>query len=280
MLSFRPGRCDESPGRELLAELIDHFNAVYPGRAARPGSVTTAAELAPPHGAFLLGYEDGRPIACGGLRRLEDDVCEIKRIFVTADARSRGVGRALLGALESAARTAGYARARLDAGPEQRHSRALFAAAGYVEIEPYNANHIADYWAEKTLVRPRADRHGDRSPQTPRVGSSSSYPCVVDLASVTSETFAPHIGTAFAVTADVQDGPAEPLAFTLVDVTAAGQGRPDGRAPFAVTFRGPATPLLSQQIVPLDHPELGGLALFLVPIGVDADGARYEAVFN
>jgi len=151
-LCVRSGRSDESPGRELLAELIDQFNALYPGRAERPGSVTTAAEMAPPGGAFLVGYESGRAIACGGLRRLERGVCEIKRMYVVTDARSRGVGRALLRALEAAARDAGYMRVRLDTGPEQRHSRVLFASAGYVEIAPYNTNHIANYWAEKALL--------------------------------------------------------------------------------------------------------------------------------
>ena len=153
-LHFRPGRSDEPPGSELLGELIDHLNAVYPGRAARPGSVTTPDEMVPPHGLFLVGYEDGAAIASGGLRRLEDGVCEIKRMYVAPGARSRGVGRALLEALEDAARGLGYERVRLDAGPEQRHSRVLFAATGYVEIAPYNGNHIADYWAEKSLVRP------------------------------------------------------------------------------------------------------------------------------
>ena len=150
-LEFRRARSDESPGRELLGELIDLFNAVYPGRAARPGSVTTAEEMVPPHGAFLVGYEDGRAVAIGGLRRLGDDVCEIKRMYVVPDARSRGAGRALLEALEDAARELGYARVRLDAGPEQRHSRDLFAKTGYVEIDRYNDNHIADYFAEKAL---------------------------------------------------------------------------------------------------------------------------------
>lgn len=148
---FRPGRSDESPGRELLGELIDLFNTQYPGRAARPGSVTTPDEMVPPDGAFLVGYEDGRPVAIGGVRRLEDKVCEIKRMYVVPGARSRGAGRALLAALEDAARRLGYERVRLDSGPEQEHGRDLFARTGYVEIARYNANHIADYFAEKVL---------------------------------------------------------------------------------------------------------------------------------
>jgi len=149
---FQPGRSDRSPGRELLSELIDHLNEIYPGRAARPGSVTTPDEMVAPHGVFLVGYEHGEPIAIGGMRPLEEDgVCEIKRMYVVPAARSRGAGRALLAALEAAARAVGYERVRLDAGPAQRHSRALFADAGYVEIERYNDNHIADYFAEKRL---------------------------------------------------------------------------------------------------------------------------------
>jgi GNAT superfamily N-acetyltransferase len=150
-LEFRLGRSDESPGRELLGELIDLFNAQYPGRAARPGSVTTPDEMVAPEGAFLVGYEDERPVAIGGVRRLEDGVCEIKRMYVVPDARSRGAGRALLAALEAAARGLGYERVRVDSGPAQQHSRALFADAGYSEITQYNTNHIADYFAEKAL---------------------------------------------------------------------------------------------------------------------------------
>ena len=148
---FRPARSDEPPGSELLAELIDHFNAIYPGRAARPGSVTTPDEMVAPDGVFLVGWDGERAVACGGLRRLEDGICEIKRMYVVPAARRRGAGRALLAALEASARELGYQRVRLDAGPEQRHSKVLFAATGYAEIAPYNANHIADYWAEKAL---------------------------------------------------------------------------------------------------------------------------------
>lgn len=154
-LEFRTGRSGESPGRELLAELNDLLDAQYPGRAARPGSVTTSDEMAWPHGRFLVGYEDGRAVAIGGVRRHGGGICEIKRMYVVPDARSRGVGRALLAALEDAGRDLGYERVRLDAGAAQEHSRALFAKVGYREIAPYNGNHIAVFFGEKELrVKP------------------------------------------------------------------------------------------------------------------------------
>ncbi|MDX6689865.1 MAG: hypothetical protein QOG15_1322 [Solirubrobacteraceae bacterium] len=152
VLSFRPGRSDEPPGSDLLGEMIAHLNEVYPGRAANPGSVTHPEEMVAPTGVFLVGYdEEERPVACGGLRRLENGVAEIKRMYVAPGARSRGAGRALLAALEDAAREIGYERVRLDSGPEQVHGQALFRKTGYVEIAQYNANHIANYFAEKRL---------------------------------------------------------------------------------------------------------------------------------
>lgn len=150
-VQFRPGRSDESPGRELMSALNDLLDTQYPGRVVRPGSVTSPDEMVPPDGVFLVGYDGERAVAIGGLRRLADGVCEIKRMYVVPDARSRGVGRALLAALEDAGRELGYQRARLDAGPEQKHSRVLFEATGYQQIPKYNTNHIADYFAEKHL---------------------------------------------------------------------------------------------------------------------------------
>ncbi len=151
MVEFRAERSDESPGSELMAALNALLDEQYPGRAARPGSVTSPDEMVPPAGTFLVGYDGERAVAIGGLRDLGDGICEIKRMYVVPGARSRGVGRGLLAALEQAGRGLGHERVRLDAAAEQKHSKVLFADAGYVEIEKYNDNHIADYWAEKPL---------------------------------------------------------------------------------------------------------------------------------
>jgi hypothetical protein len=64
--------------------------------------------------------------------------------------------------------------------------------------------------------------------------------------------------------------------------TGGGQGVAGSRrrAPFSTVFRGPATPILPQRIYRLQHPEIGGFELFLVPIGPDERGMRYEAIFT
>jgi hypothetical protein len=97
----------------------------------------------------------------------------------------------------------------------------------------------------------------------------------MDLEDLTAETFAPHRGDAFHVTA--ADAPAFDL--TLDEVTeGAEQGR--ARRQFSLVFRGgPGTPH-PQRIYRLEHDVLGTLEIFLVPIAPDTDGRRYEAVFT
>jgi GNAT superfamily N-acetyltransferase len=92
-------------------------------------------------------------VAGGGLRRLDQGVAEIKRMFVRPAARSRGVARLLLQALEDEAQALGYVAVRLDTGPKQVHGLALYRSAGYVDVPPYNDNPFACFWGEKRLDR-------------------------------------------------------------------------------------------------------------------------------
>lgn len=58
----------------------------------------------------------------------------------------------------------------------------------------------------------------------------------------------------------------------------------DAQAPherrFSLMFRGPVQPMLEQATYTLEHPVLGALAIFLVPIGRNAQGVQYQALFN
>jgi GNAT superfamily N-acetyltransferase len=139
------------PSSELLAEMRVELNDVYDSFNRLDNPPLVPDELRGPDGAYLVGYEGAEAVAGGGLRRIDDGVAEIKRMFVRPGARSRGVARALLEALEQTARELGYERIRLDTGPKQVHGLALYRSAGYVDVPPYNDNPFACFWGEKVL---------------------------------------------------------------------------------------------------------------------------------
>ena len=148
---MRPGRADESPGSDLLEAMVAELTPLY-GRIDVPGAPTaTPEQMAPPDGAFLLVCRGEDPVACGGLKRLDAQACEIKRMFVAPHARREGVAGVLLVALEEEARRLGYAIARLDTGPFQPHAQRMYERAGYEPIGNFNANPFASFWGEKRL---------------------------------------------------------------------------------------------------------------------------------
>jgi GNAT superfamily N-acetyltransferase len=150
-IEFRSADPALAPASDLLAAMVAEMNGLY-GDIEFPGMPTaTPADFAPPAGTFLVGFHDGEPVCAGGLKPIAPDAVEIKRMYVVPTARRRGVARALLRALEDAARERGYAFVRLDTGPRQRGAMALYASEGYTEIANFNANPIAAYWGEKAL---------------------------------------------------------------------------------------------------------------------------------
>ena len=133
--------------RAMVAEITGHYGPLLESRTPS----ATPEDLSPPGGCFVALYEDRRALAGGGVKRLSDDTGEIKRMYVVPEARGRGLSRALLAALEEAARDLGYARVRLDTGSSQVEARRLYESSGYAEIPDYNGNAYAVYWAEKKL---------------------------------------------------------------------------------------------------------------------------------
>jgi GNAT superfamily N-acetyltransferase len=150
---FVPCDPEEPPASELLAEMAVELNAMYWTASRLDLPRVEAAELRPPVGTYLVGWEGEAAVAGGALRHLDDGVAEIKRMFVRPPARSRGIAGELLAALESAARSLGYQRVRLDTGPRQVHALSLYARAGFAPVEPYNDNPFACFWGEKDLAR-------------------------------------------------------------------------------------------------------------------------------
>jgi GNAT superfamily N-acetyltransferase len=136
---------------ELQRAYFSDIASRYPGWS--PDLIPSAdpAEVAPPVGAWVVAYLGDQPVGCGGVKRLDDVSAELKRIYLAAAARGRGLGRLILEQLEQHARALGYERLRLDTGDLQPEALGLFRAAGYEQIPDYNGNTWATYWMEKRL---------------------------------------------------------------------------------------------------------------------------------
>jgi GNAT superfamily N-acetyltransferase len=153
-LSFRPCPFDEEPAASLVDAMRAEMASIYDGLNIDNSNMPKAGvdELGPPGGTFIVGYdEDDQPVCCGGIKRLPDGTCEIKRMYVVPSARDRGVARALLDALEAAARELRYSVARLDTGPRQPKAQRIYRNAGYRPIHNFNDNPVANFFGEKTL---------------------------------------------------------------------------------------------------------------------------------
>ena len=101
------------------------------------------------------------------------------------------------------------------------------------------------------------------------------------LESLDLAIFTRHVGDVFRLTVDDTTTVDARLIEATPSSAASASLPPNGRrAPFSLVFQGPGSPVLPQRIYRLEHPELGALDVFLVPIGHDAGGMRYEAVFN
>ena len=151
-ITVRAEAADSLIAVRLVDAMVTEMEQLYsmpPGTGLGTGA--PPSDFTPPHGAFLVIYAGGKPVAGGGLKRDEDGVAEIKRMYVVPAARRQGLGRRLLEALEDKARELGYARIRLDTGDRQPHAQALYQRSGYHSIEDYNANAQASFWGEKIL---------------------------------------------------------------------------------------------------------------------------------
>lgn len=133
-IEIRALRFDAEVAQDLVRAALADLAARYGGSG--DDTPVDAAEFAPPDGAFLVAYLDGKPVGCGGWRSHGDggEVAELKRMYTVPAARGRGVARTVLAAVERSAREHGRKRVVLECGDKQPEAIAMYLSAGYGRI--------------------------------------------------------------------------------------------------------------------------------------------------
>ncbi len=134
---------------QYFAELATRFEGGFdPGKSLSLDD----AELIPPRGAFLLATIDGEPVACGAVKTITPGVGYLKRMWVADALRGLGLGRRMLGALESQAQELGMTTLCLETNRALVEAIRLYQRSGYVEVKPFNTEPYAHHWFEKHLA--------------------------------------------------------------------------------------------------------------------------------
>jgi GNAT superfamily N-acetyltransferase len=109
-------------------------------------------ELRPPAGLFLVAKLHGQPIGSGALKFHDKAPAELKRMWVDESVRGLGVGRRLLGELETHASKHGVRTVRLETNKTLVEAISLYRSAGYAEVAAFNDEPYAHHWFEKQLA--------------------------------------------------------------------------------------------------------------------------------
>ena len=106
-----------------------------------------------PGGSLLLAYNEHIAVGCAGIRELDTDTAELKRMFVRTEYRRYKIGQKLLELSLDIAKVLNYSKIRLDTLPGMTQAQHLYRTSGFYEIPSYRFNPIkGTVYMEKILI--------------------------------------------------------------------------------------------------------------------------------
>lgn len=127
---------DNWHGRELRESQQQELRERYGEGSSEPGSAPTGEDVT----VFMVAREfSGEAVGCGALRQLDETTGEVKRMYVPAEHRGKGISKEILVALEDHARTLGWTRLVLETGELQPEAIGLYSRSGYQRIPNFGA---------------------------------------------------------------------------------------------------------------------------------------------
>jgi GNAT superfamily N-acetyltransferase len=166
----------------LAAPVITGLTLEYDERYGEVDEMATvdAEEFDRPAGTFVVLIDGGEVVAGGGLRRIDDDTCEVKRMWTAAGHRRKGHASKALTVLEDDARAAGYSTLLLETGPLQPEAIALYTDRGYHRIPFYGRYPEALAFRLDLHAEPSPPRADECSEPSAAAASTWTAPSAVD----------------------------------------------------------------------------------------------------
>ena len=137
----------------LNERLQREYGIEFDAEAMVESDLSDPDKFHPPDGRFYLAQYDNTIAGVGCLKKLEEGVGEVQRMYVLPGFRGKGIGRAIVNRLIDDARSIGYRQLKLESLEFLEAAHSLYRSVGFHEIDPYADNSMRSYQKEENLDR-------------------------------------------------------------------------------------------------------------------------------
>ncbi len=125
---------------ELFKEYSNYLNIDLEFQNFNEELESLPGDYSLPEGCLLLAFYKNKLAGCVALRKFDEGMCEMKRLYVRSGYRGKGIGKALAKQILNIARKLGYTHMRLDTLPFMKEAITLYLSLGFKEIVSYRYN--------------------------------------------------------------------------------------------------------------------------------------------